>query len=141
MTYPDYWILMHRIADQLTPMALRKGVWRALTQALLSPVATLAADGRSFIVDKRRRMEHNGQVRLLERICNILMLGEYDISDPLPSMSSLSHPTGGGSPKAASTTTPTARTRGTSPTTTPSKPPSNTPYCTTAAATWRASAS
>ena len=33
---------------------------------------------RYFQALKRLRMAHNGQVRLLERVANLLMLGGYD---------------------------------------------------------------
>lgn len=80
---PSYDVQMHHLADQLTPTALRNSVWRALIQAILAPVTTLCADYRTFRAAKRKRLKHNGQVRLLERICNDLMVGSYNMNAPL----------------------------------------------------------
>lgn len=80
---PSYDVQMHHLADQLTPTALRKSVWRALMQAILAPVTKLCADYRTFRAAKRLRLKHNGQVRLLERICNYLMVGSYNMNAPL----------------------------------------------------------
>lgn len=70
------------LALQLTPCALRKPLWKALTPALLTPLKDIAADIASFVFSKRFRMDHNGQVRLLERVANLLMLGTYDKDAP-----------------------------------------------------------
>lgn len=83
MTYPNYSAAMHHLSDQLTPMVLRKTVWRALVQVILRPVEALSTDYSTFRAAKRQRMEHNGQVRLLERICNILMVSSYSPNSPL----------------------------------------------------------
>lgn len=80
---PFYEVQMHHLADQLTPMALRTSVWRALMQAILKPVESLVTDYRAFRATKRQRLKHNGQVRLLERICNVLMVGSYNMNAPL----------------------------------------------------------
>lgn len=70
------------LAAQLTPTALRKPVWTALIQALLKPIRTIGADYNTFRRLKRRRMDYNGQVRLLENVINLLMIGDYDMDDP-----------------------------------------------------------
>ena len=71
------------LANQLTPTALRRPVWTALTQALLKPIRTIGADYNTFRLLKRQRMSYNGQVRLLENIINRLMVGDYDMADPV----------------------------------------------------------
>lgn len=80
---PFYDVEMRHLADQLTPMALRTSMWQALMQAILKPVETLCYDYRTFRAAKRQRLKHNGQVRLLERICNYLMVGSYNMNAPL----------------------------------------------------------
>lgn len=71
------------LATQLTPIALRKPVWTALIQVLLKPIRTIGTDYNTFRRLKRRRMDYNGQVRLLENIINQLMIGDYDMDDPV----------------------------------------------------------
>ena len=71
------------LANQLTPIALRRPVWTALMQALLKPIRTIGADYNTFRRLKRRRMDYNGQVRLLENIINRLMIEDYDMDDPV----------------------------------------------------------
>lgn len=71
------------LANQLTPIALRRPVWTALMQALLKPIRTIGNDYNTFRRLKRRRMDYNGQVRLLENIINQLMVGDYDMDDPV----------------------------------------------------------
>lgn len=83
MAQPNYHLQTRHLADQLTPVALRTSAWRALMQAILKPVDGLATDYSIFRTAKRQRLEHNGQVRLLERICNILMTGSYNMNAPL----------------------------------------------------------
>ena len=71
------------LAAQLTPIALRKPVSTALVQALLKPIRSIGNDYNTFRRLKRRRMDYNGQVRLLENIINQLMIGDYDMDDPV----------------------------------------------------------
>ncbi len=71
------------MAAQLTPTALRKPVWLALVRTLLSPIKRAHSDFSTFRRLKRRRLSYNGQVRLLENIINQLMIGEYDMDDPV----------------------------------------------------------
>jgi len=71
------------LAHQLTPIALRRPVWTALMQALLKPIRTIGNDYNTFRRLKRRRMDYNGQVRLLENIINQLMVEDYDMDNPV----------------------------------------------------------
>lgn len=71
------------LAVQLTPTALRKPVWLALVKALLAPIKGVHADYDAFRRLKRRRLSYNGQVRLLENIINQLMIGDYDMDNPV----------------------------------------------------------
>lgn len=83
MAYTNEQVQFLHLADQLTPMALRKPRWQALMQALMQPFATLGQDYYSFVALMRQRMTFNGQVRLLEHICNLLMISGYNMADPL----------------------------------------------------------
>lgn len=71
------------LANQLTPIALRRPVWMAFVQALLKPIRTVGNDYNTFRRLKRRRMDYNGQVRLLENIINRLMVDGYDMDAPV----------------------------------------------------------
>ena len=71
------------LARQLTPTVLRRPVWNALMGALMAPFRKLNADYAAFRAAKRMRMTHNGQVRLLERIANTLMVGGYNPAEPV----------------------------------------------------------
>ena len=83
MPYTNYQVQFHHLADQLTPMALRKPRWQALMDTLMRPFASLGSDHYRFVAAMRQRMDFNGQVRLLEHICNLLMVGGYNMDDPL----------------------------------------------------------
>lgn len=83
MPYINYQVSFDYLADQLTPMALRRPRWQALMQALMQPFASLGTDHYRFVAAMRQRMTYNGQVRLLEHIANLLMVGGYDMNDPL----------------------------------------------------------
>lgn len=90
------------LAAQLTPIAMRKPVWNALMRALMTPFRRIGTDQAAFQALKRLRMAHNGQVRLLERVANLLMLGGYDpnnpfirLDEPVPMEEFLVSPDGG----------------------------------------------
>lgn len=71
------------LAEQLTPIAIRKPVLLAFIKALLAPIKSINAHFNSFVSNKRQRMSYNGQVRLLENIINRLMIGSYDAVSPV----------------------------------------------------------
>lgn len=71
------------LAEQLTPTILRQPLWLALVGALLSPVKSIGNRFTVFKAQKVQRMSYNGQVRLLENIINRLMLGYYNVDDPV----------------------------------------------------------
>lgn len=76
-------INFNTLATQLTPMVLRKPVLTSLLQTLLKPISTIGNDYNAFRRLKRQRMDYNGQVRLLENIVNRLLVGFYDMDDPV----------------------------------------------------------
>jgi hypothetical protein len=71
------------LAAQLTPIAMRKPVWNALMRVFMTPFRRIGTDQAAFQALKRLRMAHNGQVRLLEHVANLLMIGSYDPVDPV----------------------------------------------------------
>lgn len=82
-TFHENTINFDTLATQLTPTKLRKTVLGAFIGALLSPIKSINADYVAFRAAKRQRMSYNGQVRLLENIANIIMIGYYDADDPV----------------------------------------------------------
>lgn len=71
------------LAEQFTPCALRRPVWLELIKTLIKPVKTINSAYLMFKSKKIQRMSYNGQVRLLENIINQLMVGDYDMDDPV----------------------------------------------------------
>lgn len=71
------------LAEQFTPCALRRPVWLELIKTLIKPVKTINSSYLMFKSKKIQRMSYNGQVRLLENIINQLMVGDYDMDDPV----------------------------------------------------------
>lgn len=70
------------LAEQLTPITLRRPVLLSLLRSLLAPFEQLKRDYDMFAATERRRLSYNGQVRLLENAINTMLIGSYNMSSP-----------------------------------------------------------
>ena len=77
---------INNLIDQLIPPVLRNSANRTLVYLMTritKPFSLINTDYNTFSGAKRRRLQYNGQVRLLENIINRLMLSTYNMSAPV----------------------------------------------------------
>lgn len=77
---------INNLVDQLIPPVLRNSANRTLVYLMtriIKPFSLINTDYNTFSSAKRRRLQYNGQVRLLENIINRLMLSTYNMSAPV----------------------------------------------------------